>query len=177
MPGRQNGEMSEAGGKSFRLEIPAGDDRVRRVCGDCGFVDYQNPKVVVGAVVTFEDRILLCRRAIPPRIGYLTHPAGHLERGETTEEGAIRECWEEARARIEIDSLLGVHSAPDAGVVEIWYRARLLKPEFAAGPESQDVGLYRLEDIEYDDLAFPTTRWALEQTFPHAVPHRRAASA
>lgn len=169
--------MSAPDRDRFRAEIPAGDDRVRRVCEDCGFVDYQNPKVIVGAIVTFENRILLCRRAIPPQIGFWTHPAGHLERGETAEEGAIRECWEEARARIEIESLIGVHSTPDVGVVEVVYGARLLHRDFAPGPESQEVDLFRLEDVEWAKLAFPTTRWALERAFPDGALRRRAAIA
>lgn len=169
--------MSAANSGNFRNETPAGDDRVRRVCGDCGFIDYQNPKVVVGTIVTFEDRILLCRRAIPPRIGFLTHPAGHLERGETAEEGAARECWEEARAQIEIESLIGVHSAPEEGVVEIVYAARLRTPEFAPGSESLDVALYRPDEIPYEELAFPTTRWALERVFPESALLRQVATA
>lgn len=169
--------MSAPENGNFRHAIPTGDDRVRRVCGDCGFIDYQNPKVVVGTIVTFEDRILLCRRAIPPQIGYLTHPAGHLERGETAEAGAMRECWEEARARIEIESLIGVHSAPDVGVVEIVYGARLVEPTFAPGPESQDVALYPIDEIPYEELAFPTTSWALERALPGNAPRRQAATA
>jgi ADP-ribose pyrophosphatase YjhB (NUDIX family) len=169
--------MSAPRRSNFQRILPSGDDRVRRVCGDCGFIDYENPKVVVGTIVTFEDQILLCRRAIPPRVGRLVHPAGHLERGETTEAGAIRECWEEARAHIEIESLIGVHSAPEAGVVEIVYAARLLRREFAPGPESQAVALYPRDAIPYEDLAFPTTRWALERLVPQTAPRRRAASA
>ncbi len=169
--------MSAPDSSNFRRVIPDGDDRLRRVCGDCGFIDYQNPKVVVGAIVTFEDQILLCRRAIPPRVGYLTHPAGHLERGETAEEGAIRECWEEARARIQIHSLIGVHSTPEAGVVEIIFGARMMEAAFGPGPESQDVALYRLDAVPLGELAFPTTRWGLERAIPAAVPRWHAANA
>lgn len=169
--------MARTPRSNFALEIPEGDDRMRRVCGDCGFVDYQNPKVVVGALVTFEHQILLCRRAIPPRVGFLVHPAGHLERGETTEEGAVRECWEEARARIEIESLIGIHTLPETGVVEIVYAARLLTPGFAPGPESQSVALYPLDAIPYEDLAFQTTEWALARAFPEVARRRRAATA
>lgn len=170
-------EMSAPDSCNFRSVVPAGDDRARQVCGDCGFIDYQNPKVVVGTIVTFEDQILLCRRAIPPQIGYLTHPAGHLERGETVEEGALRECWEEARARIELQSLIGVHSAPEVGVIEVVYEARLLEPDFGPGPESQDVALYPLDAIPFEELAFPTTRWALERMSAAFAPQRRAATA
>lgn len=159
----------------FRSVVPAGDDRVRRVCGDCGFIDYQNPKVVVGVLATWKDRILLCRRAIAPRIGFWTHPSGHLERGETTEEGAARECWEEARATVEIEDLLGVRTDPEAGVVEVVYRGRLETPTCAPGPESQEVALLTLDEIPHSEMAFSTTGWAIERAFPRAA--RRAASA
>lgn len=169
--------MSQSDHGNFRHAVPAGDDRMRRVCGDCGFVDYENPKVVVGAIVTFEDRILLCRRAIPPRIGWLTHPGGHLERGETTEEGAIRECWEEARARISIDSLIGVHTNAPAGVVDIVYAATLEEPSFGPGPESESVALYAIDEIPWNEVAFPITRWAVERAVPERAVRRRAAIA
>lgn len=159
----------------FRNVVPPGDDRVRRVCGDCGFIDYQNPKVVVGVLATWQDKILLCQRAIEPRSGFWTHPSGHLERGESTEEGALRECWEEARARVDLVSLLGVYTNREYGVVEIVYRARLDRPVFEPGPESRDVVLLGLDDLETVELAFPTTQWAIELAFPQL--HTRAASA
>ena len=93
------------------LRIPAGEDRERLVCDDCGFINYVNPKIVVGSVALWEDRILLCRRAIEPRDGWWTLPAGYMEERETTIEGARREAWEEARARIEIDALIGVSTS------------------------------------------------------------------
>lgn len=146
---------------AFVRRVPAGDDRERLVCADCGFVAYENPKVVVGAVCTWEDRILLCRRAIMPRRGFWTLPAGFLELNETTEAGAAREAWEEARARIAIDALLAVYNVPQVSQVQLIYRARLLSPEVVAGPESEAVGLYRWNEIPWDALAFPTVGWAL----------------
>ena len=110
------GSGSKSGGsgrmKRFRREIPEGDDLPRLVCRDCGFIHYENPQVVVGSVASWEDRILLCRRAIPPRKGFWTLPAGFLERHESAAEGATREAWEEARARLEIDQLLAVSAIP-----------------------------------------------------------------
>ncbi|MCK5275857.1 MAG: NUDIX hydrolase, partial [Alphaproteobacteria bacterium] len=96
----------------FVREIPEGDDRERRVCADCGFIDYENPKIVVGSVASWEDKILLCRRAIHPRKGYWTLPAGYMEVNESAAEGAAREAWEEAFARLEIETVLAVYSIP-----------------------------------------------------------------
>jgi ADP-ribose pyrophosphatase YjhB (NUDIX family) len=143
-------------------KIPDGDDRERLVCGDCGFVLYENPKVIVGAVCTWEDRYLLCRRAIEPRVGFWTMPVGYLELGETTEQGALREVWEEACATAEIDGLLAIYSIPGISQVHMIYRARMTTPSFAAGPESQEVGLFAWDEIPWDSLAYPNVRWSLE---------------
>lgn len=146
---------------NFTRRIPDGDDRRRLVCDDCGFIQYENPKIVVGTVAYWEDRILLCRRAIEPRVGYWTLPAGYLELGEDAEAGALREAWEEARARMEIEQLLGVYSIEHISQVQLIYRARLTSPEVAAGPESREVALFHPDDIPHDALAFPSVRWAL----------------
>ncbi|MEE8445613.1 MAG: NUDIX hydrolase [Alphaproteobacteria bacterium] len=143
-------------------EVPDGDNRERLVCPDCGFIEYENPKVVVGAVVGHEDRILLCRRAIGPRKGFWTLPAGFMELNESPADGAIRETLEEARAEIEIDALLAVYSIPRISQVQVIYRATLVTPDFAAGPESQAVELFGWREIPWDDLAFPSVRWALD---------------
>ncbi len=145
----------------FVQKIPQGDTRPRLVCDTCGFVRYENPKIVVGSVVAYEDRILLCRRAIDPRSGFWTLPAGYLEVNETALEGAAREALEEAGARIEIDRLLAVYSIPRISQVQLIYRARLLAPEIAPGPESAEVGLFRWEEIPWLEIAFPSARWAL----------------
>jgi len=146
---------------NFKKRVPEGDNRERLICDDCQFVLYQNPKIVAGSVVTWEDRILLARRAIEPRKGYWTLPAGYMEIGETTEEAAQREAVEEACCTIEIDRLLAVYSIARIGQVQIMYRARLRSPEFACGPESAEVALFRWEDIPWTELAFPTVVWAL----------------
>lgn len=147
--------------RPFVLEIPEGDDRERRVCADCGFIDYENPKVVVGSVASWEDRILLCRRAIHPRKGYWTLPAGYMEMNESAAEGAAREAWEEAFARLEIETVLAVYSIPRISQVQVIFRAQLTTPDIAAGPESAEVGLFRWNEIPWDEIAFPSVRWAL----------------
>ena len=146
---------------AFVRRVPAGDNRERLVCSDCGFVAYENPKVVVGSVCRWEDRILLCRRAIHPRRGYWTLPAGYLELHETTADGALREAWEEACAKIELDGVLAVYTITRLSQVQVIYRARLASADIAAGPESAEVGLFRWEEIPWPDLAFPSVRWAL----------------
>jgi ADP-ribose pyrophosphatase YjhB (NUDIX family) len=146
---------------NFVRRIPEGDERHREVCADCGFINYENPKIVVGSVVTWGDKILMCRRAINPRKGHWTLPAGFLELHETPEAGAAREAWEEARAQIEIDHLLAIYTIPRISQVQLMYRAKLTSDKIEPGPESLDVGLFRFDDIPWDDLAFPSVRWAL----------------
>ncbi len=149
----------------FLRQVPDGDTRERLVCRDCGHVSYENPKVVVGSVVAHQDRVLLCRRAIEPRIGYWTLPAGYLEMGESVEEGAIREAYEEAEAHIELDGILAVYSISRIGQVQVMFRARFAdddRPAFAAGPESAEVGLFAWSEIPWDDIAFPSVRWSLD---------------
>lgn len=146
---------------SFEQRIPPGDDRPRSVCTGCGFVDYQNPKIIVGTVVRFGDGVLLCRRAIEPRLGYWTIPAGYMELGETAEQGAKREAAEEACADVQIESLLAVYSIPSASQVQLIFRGTLAEPAFAAGAESLEVELVRWNNIPWQQLAFPSVVWAL----------------
>jgi ADP-ribose pyrophosphatase YjhB (NUDIX family) len=142
--------------------VPIDDDRERLVCTDCGFINYVNPKIVVGSVAIWEgDKILLCRRAIEPRIGWWTLPAGYMEERETVIEGAMREAWEEARAEIEIDRLIGIYNIPRISQVQMIHRARLLSPDVSAGPESREVGLFTWDEIPWEEIAFPTVTWAL----------------
>lgn len=145
----------------FEKRIPEGDNRERLVCGRCEFIHYQNPKVVAGAVCTWGDKILLAKRAIEPRKGFWTLPAGYMELGETTEQAAQREAKEEACASIEIEQLLAMYSVARIGQVQIMYRARLTSPDVAPGIESEEVGLFDWADIPWDQLAFPTVVWAL----------------
>lgn len=154
-------DPSPARGPTLRT-IPLGDNRERMVCRDCGFIHYDNPKIVVGAVCRWEERILLCRRAIEPRAGFWTLPAGYLELNESTQAGAMREAWEEAQARIAIDGLLAVYDIPRISQVQIIYHARLTSAAIAAGPESRDVRLFAWDEVPWDDLAFSSVRWALD---------------
>lgn len=147
---------------SFTRRVPEGDDRARPVCDTCGFIDYQNPKVVVGSVASWDGRILLCRRAIEPRLGFWTLPAGYLELNEATAEGARREAWEEARAELEIDRLLAVYSILRLSQVQLIYRARLIRPEVSAGPETLECRLFDWEGIPWETIAFPSVHWALD---------------
>jgi len=142
-------------------KVPPGDNRERLVCNDCGFINYANPKVVVGSVAQWEGRVLLCRRAIEPCIGSWTLPAGYLEKGETTEEGALREAREEARAELALDHVLGVYNIPRISQVQVIYAARLLSDAVSAGEETREVGLFAWDDIPWDEIAFPSVHWAL----------------
>jgi ADP-ribose pyrophosphatase YjhB (NUDIX family) len=150
----------------FERRVPEGDNRERLICADCGFVAYENPKIVVGSVVADAGRVLLCRRAIEPRRGFWTLPAGYLEHGETVAEGAAREAWEEATARIDIEGILAVFSISRIGQVQVIFRARFAAgggdPPYLAGEESLEVGLFGWDSIPWDAIAFPSVRWALD---------------
>jgi ADP-ribose pyrophosphatase YjhB (NUDIX family) len=148
---------------SFSRRVPPGDDRERSVCDRCGFVAYENPKIVAGSVATAPDgRILLCRRAIEPRRGWWTLPAGYMEMGESVEEAARREAREEAGADLRLDRILAVYSVPRIGQVQVMFRAELLNPDgIAPGPESEALRLVPYEELPWDELAFPTVVWAL----------------
>lgn len=154
-------DSAKKSGPSIRA-VPDGDTRERLICGDCGFVHYDNPKIVVGAVAIWDERVLMCKRAIEPARGRWTIPAGYMELGETAEQGAAREALEEACARLEMGPLIGVYSIPRIGQVQLIYRARLVDGAFAAGAESLDAALYAWDEIPWDEIAFPTVRWALE---------------
>jgi ADP-ribose pyrophosphatase YjhB (NUDIX family) len=150
---------------TFVQGIPEGDNRERLICADCGHIAYDNPKVVVGSVIVADGAVLMCRRAIEPRRGFWTLPAGHLEHGETLQEGAAREAWEEAQAEIAFDGILGVFSISRIGQVQVIFRARFASPgapRFAAGPESLDVAMFSLPRIPRDEIAFPSVTWALD---------------
>lgn len=150
-------------GGSIEWRIPPLDDRERHVCRSCATVHYSNPKVVVGSVCTLGERLLLCRRAIEPSRGLWTIPAGYLENGETVEEGARREAWEEARAAIDLEGLIAVYSIKRIDQVQLHFRARLTRSEVAAGPESLEVMLVGWDEIPWDELAFPTVHWVLRR--------------
>lgn len=156
-------------------QIPEGDSRQRLVCPDCGYIQYDNPKIIVGAVCTWQDRYLMCRRAIPPREGYWTMPAGFMEMAETTADGAAREVWEEARARVEMGELLGIYEIPHISQVYMIYTARMTGPEHAPGEESLETALMTWDEIPWDHLAFPSVRHALSWHRDGGGPHRMTA--
>jgi len=150
-------------GQPVSLRVPEGDHLPRHVCTACGTVHYQNPKIVAGCVPEHDGRILLCRRAIEPRRGYWTIPAGFMENGETTQEAARRESVEEALAEVEIGSLLAIVHVLHADQVHVMYRARLPKPEFGAGAESLEVMLCDEHAIPWQDIAFRSVDFALRR--------------
>lgn len=145
----------------FEARIPDGDNVERQVCRRCGHIHYVNPKIVVGAVCSWHGRILLCRRAIEPRHGFWTIPAGYLEEHETPTDGARREAQEEALAEIRIDRLLAIYSVPRISQVQLIFRAGLADGNFGAGPESLEAKLFAWEEIPWNELAFPSVFWAL----------------
>jgi ADP-ribose/FAD diphosphatase len=149
-------------GQTIEMRVPAGEDRERHVCTACGTVHYQNPKMVVGCIVEHGGRILLCKRAIEPRLGYWTVPAGFLELGESAMQGAIRETHEEASARVRIIAPYAHFDVPHIGQAYIIYRAALLSETFGPGPESLEVKLLTPAEIPWDEIAFPVVRCSLE---------------
>jgi ADP-ribose pyrophosphatase YjhB (NUDIX family) len=150
-------------GARVEARVPPGDHLPRYVCSSCGTIHYENPRLVVGCVPEHDGRILICKRAIEPRRGFWTIPAGFLENNETLQEGAARESQEEALAEVEIGSLLTVASVLHAHQVHVFFRAVLPKADFGAGPESLEVELVRPEEIPWDDIAFPSTDFTLRR--------------
>ena len=148
-------------GASVTLRVPDGDQLSRFVCTGCGEIHYQNPKLVVGCVPQWQDQILICKRAIEPRRGYWTIPAGFMENGETLQQAAARESQEEALAKVEIGSLLSVVHVLHGHQVHVFFRAKLLDANIGAGPESLEVKLVTVAEIPWDDIAFPSTEFTL----------------
>ncbi len=143
-------------------EIPDDDNRVRAICHNCNTIHYENPKVVVGCIPERDGQILLCKRAIEPRYGYWTLPAGFMELDESVEEGAARETMEEACAEVEIGHLFASVDIVDAGQVHLFFTAKLVS-DFAPGPESLDVAMYDKDKIPWDEIAFLSGKFALER--------------
>ena len=152
-------------GQATHYRVPADDNRERAICGGCGEIHYENPINVVGTVPVWEQRVLLCRRAIEPRHGLWTLPAGFLELGESIEEGARRETDEEAGARIELLPLFTMLNVVPVGQVHFFYRAQLLDPHFNPGPETLEAQLFAEHELPWDQLAFRTVRETLQHFF------------
>ena len=152
-------------GHSVSQHVPQGDSRLRYVCDHCHTVHYQNPNIVAGCLPTWGTQVLLCRRAIEPRKGYWTLPAGFMENGETVEQAARRETLEEACAIVENLNIYTLIDVPHINQVHIFYRAELHSPDFAAGEESLEVRLFEEADIPWSELAFRTVSRTLECFF------------
>lgn len=169
-------------GQPVNLKIPEGDNRERHVCGHCDTIHYQNPRIIAGCIPVVDDQVLLCRRAIEPRHGLWTLPAGFMENGETTLEGALRECEEEANARIDNPILSGIFDIPHINQVYMFYRGTISKrgvsnstnaqngsiqsgADFSPGIESLEVALFRESEIPWELLAFPVMELMLHHHF------------
>ncbi len=151
-------------GAEVKYRVPADDNRERAVCDACNTVHYKNPLVVVGCVAERDGKILLCRRAIEPRYGYWTVPAGFMELGESLAEGAARETLEEACATVEIGHLFASIDVVDAGQVHLFFTGKLVS-DIAPGSESLEVGMFTEDEIPWDELAFSSGRYALTKYF------------
>src|SRR5258706_14451874 len=149
-------------GSTVVLRVPEGDTYERAVCEACGVIHYENPKVVVGCLPAYGDRILICKRAIEPRHGLWTLPAGFMENGESAAEGAAREALEEANARVEIEDLYTVYSIPHISQVYMMFRARLLDQKVSPGTESLELTTVTAGEIPWKELAFTMVRRTLE---------------
>jgi ADP-ribose pyrophosphatase YjhB (NUDIX family) len=167
-------------GQTVTPSIPPGDNRPRLACSACGHIHYENPKIVVGCVAEHEGRILLCRRAIEPRYGYWTVPAGFMELDETLAEAALRETWEEALARVNLAELFAVVDVVHAGQVHVFFRGLLTAAEFGAGEETLESRLVAPEELPWTEIAFPSVEIALRRHLatrglPAGPPHLASA--
>ena len=152
-------------GQKTTTKIPLGDQQLRQVCSACGSIHYVNPKVICGALVVWENKVLLCRRAIEPRYGLWTLPAGYMEMFETMEQGSARETREEAEAEIEIEQLYCLYNIPRIGQIYVLFKAQLLNGQFGAGEETIESRLFSEDEIPWDELAFPSVERTLRHYF------------
>jgi len=156
---------SHCGSDQLEFVIPEGDNRARYVCRNCSAIHYSNPKIVAGCLPIWEDKVLLAKRSIEPRLGYWNVPSGYLENGETVEEGALREVWEEAKARPEITGLHAIYSIPHINQIYIHFLAELYVPEFGVGEESLEVELFTESEIPWEEIAFTSSQFTLRRFF------------
>jgi ADP-ribose pyrophosphatase YjhB (NUDIX family) len=150
-------------GARVATRIPPGDHLPRFVCDSCGTIHYQNPRLIVGCVPEYQGQILLCRRGIEPRLGFWTVPAGFMENGETLQQAAARETYEEALAQVNVGSLLTIVHVLHAHQVHVFFRATMSEPVFGAGEESLEATLVAPKDIPWEDIAFPSTVFTLKR--------------
>ncbi len=158
-------KFCSACGAQTEYRIPEDDNRPRHICTQCNTIHYQNPNIVAGTIPVHEDKVLLCRRAIEPRHGYWTLPAGFMENQETTTEAAMRETWEEAEARVNIDGLYAVLNVPQIDQVHMFFRATIIDGMFGVGVESLETRLFSEQEIPWSELAFPTIKKTLQLFF------------
>ena len=156
-------------GSAVDLQIPEGDHLPRHICGECGVIHYQNPKVVAGCISEWQGRILLCRRAIEPRYDLWTIPAGFMENGETLEQAAKRETDEEACAKVEIEGLYALYNLPHVNQVYVFFRGQLVDGSFAPGLESLETALFEEGEIPWDEISFPVVTRTLKRYFDDRV--------
>jgi ADP-ribose pyrophosphatase YjhB (NUDIX family) len=156
-------KFCSACGQPVIVKVPEGDHLPRYVCSACGAIHYQNPRIIAGCVIETEGKILLCKRAIEPRLGYWTIPAGFMENGESVQTAAAREAIEEALAQVQIGSLLAIVNVLHADQVHIMFRGRLINPAFGVGPESLETALYSEDEIPWEEIAFLSVEFALRR--------------
>ncbi len=156
---------SHCGSDKLSFTIPRHDNRYRYVCDNCATIHYSNPKIVAGCLPIWEDKVLLCKRAIPPRYGFWNVPGGYLENGETVEEGARREVREEALTEVEITGLHAIFSIPQINQVYIHFLGRLRQLQFGEGEESLEVRLFSEEEIPWPEIAFASSVFTLQNYF------------
>ena len=154
---------SNCGSSQIIEKVPPGDTFPRKVCLDCGSIFYENPKIIVGTIPYYKDQVLLIKRSIEPRKGYWSFPCGFMEKGESVEEGAIRETIEEAKAKVEISRLFSIYSIPRVDQVYIVFLAKLKSLDFSPGEESLEAKLFSIEKIPWEDLAFPAISFSLKK--------------
>mgnify|MGYP000533685892 CR=1 FL=1 len=154
---------SNCGSEQLVFKVPEGDTYKRFICGNCKTIHYQNPRIIVGCLATWEDKILICKRNIEPRFGLWNLPAGFMENGEKAEDGALRETFEESRAEVDIIKLHAVFSLPNVNQVYLHFYGRLKEPKFSITPESSEVRLFTIDEIPWDQIAFHSTTFALEK--------------
>ncbi|MFT4686359.1 MAG: ADP-ribose pyrophosphatase YjhB (NUDIX family) [Neolewinella sp.] len=156
---------SNCGSKIIGLIIPEGDNRERFVCNNCTTIHYQNPNIVAGCLPVWEDRVLLCRRAIEPRHGLWNIPSGYLENGESVEDGALREVWEEAAAKVKIDYLITLYNLPKINQIYLQFVGELVDGEFGVGEESLECALFTEKSIPWEEMAFTSSTFTLRRHF------------
>ena len=152
----------ECGTDQITFEVPEGDNRSRFICQKCGYIHYQNPRMICGTLPIHQDKVLLCKRAIEPKLGFWTLPAGFMENGESIEAAAARETHEEALAISENSSLYCIFSLPHINQVHIFYKCNIEAGFFGAGSETSDAALFSIDDIPWDQIAFKTVARCLK---------------